>query len=397
MRTQILICLAAILLLGCSNNPVSPGMSDDPSIAGGDFQTTSGREISFHDPHKLWAGGKMYFDADHETVELVPFRFAGIHLNVLKFFEEMCNDCVLITGATSNGDGTINLSIEVTHPFPGHPELTVFDPKLILMFQGSHAIPKTLKKMPLYPQDYILSWRLMGDPEILNPDGFTYRWSPWYDSGYPNPIFNYWEGKYSFGGVPTANMNGYLNYYSNENRHMLESGKSVEHTYHLSLPSGPVTAGYALDVCWEPPDVMPVLDPADDFPITANQPELFRFEVVFNDDLPITDWYCCGVADHTIHEARAELDLWYQLPDAYDARMVGVWNEYVDIWKAGSATFECDSPDPEHIRCIGGELLCGPPSGVYQLLAYEYHESYGPLKQLSYPSYDIVEIELACE
>ena len=134
MRTQILICLTAILMLGCANDPVSPGMSDKPSIAGGDFQTTAGRETSFHNPHKLWAAGNLYFDADHETVELVPFRFGGIHLNVLKFFEETCDDCVLITGATSNGDGTINLSIKVKHPFPGHPELTVFDPKLILMF-----------------------------------------------------------------------------------------------------------------------------------------------------------------------------------------------------------------------------------------------------------------------
>ncbi|MCX6647353.1 MAG: hypothetical protein NTY09_13495 [bacterium] len=396
MRTYTLFCLFAVLLFGCAHDPATPGISDDSIINGG-LQTTVGLENSFQDPHKLWAAGNLYIDADHDKVELVPFRFGGIHLNVLKFFETSCDECVLITGASSNGDGTYNLSIRITHPFPNHKELTVFDPKLILMFQGSHVIPDNMNYMPLYPQDYILSFRLMGDPEILNPDGFTYRWSPWYDSGYPNPIFNYWEGKYAFGGTPTANMNGYLDYYSNEDRHMLESGASVEKTFLLSLPAGPIMAGYALDVCWEPPTVMPVLNPADDFPITANQPELFKFQVIYNDGNPITDWYCCNMVNGTIHEGRVELDLWYQLPDAWNVRMVGAWSEYFDYCKGDSLTADCDSPDPEHIRCVCGGLLCGPPNGVYQILAYELHDDYGPLKPLSYPSFDIVEVELACE
>ncbi|MCX6646669.1 MAG: hypothetical protein NTY09_09965 [bacterium] len=395
MRTYILICLVAILLFGCAHDPATPGVSDNPSANSGDLQTTVGGDISFHDPHKLWAAGNLYIDADHDKVELVSLRFGGIHLNVLKFFEESCDDCLMITGASKNGDGTYNLSIRITHPFPNHKELTVFDPKLILMFQGSHEIPAGPAYMPL--NDYVLSWRLMGDPEILNPDGFTYFWSPWYDSGYPNPIFNYWEGKYAFGGIPTANINGYLDYYSNEDRHMLESGASVEKTFHLSLPSGPIVAGYALDVCWEPPTVMPVLNPADDFPITANQPELFRFQVIYNDGNPITDWYCCNMGTPTVHEGRVELDLWYQLPDASNSRQVGAWSEYFDLCKAGVATADCDSPDPEHIRCTCGGILCGPPNGVYQILACEFHEIFGPLKPASYPSFDVFEVELACQ
>jgi hypothetical protein len=396
MRTYTLFFLSLILLFGCAHDPIAPGLSVDPSINSGDLQTTAGGDISYQDPHKLWAAGNLYIDAGHDKVELVPFRFGGIHLNVLKFFETSCDDCVLITGASKNGDGTFNLSIRITHPFPNHKELTVFDPKLILMFQGSHEIPAGPVYMPLSPADYVLSWRLMGDPEILNPDGFTYRWSPWYDSGYPNPIFNYWEGKYAFGGTPTANINGYLDYYSNEDRHMLESGASVEKTFILSLPTGPITAGYALDVCWEQPTVMPVQNPADDFPITANQPELYRFEVIYNDGNPITDWYCCNLGTPTINEGRVELDLWYQLPDAYDTRWVSAWS---DIFIAGGeyATGECDSPDPEHIRCAPSRPFCSPPNGIYQVMAYEIHEVCGPLLDASYPSYDVFEVELACQ
>jgi hypothetical protein len=366
------------------------------------FQITTDRESSFHDPHKLWAAGNLYIDADHDKVELVPFRFGGIHLNVLKFFEESCDNCLLITGASKNVDGTFNLSIKITHPFPNHPELTVFDPKLILMFQGSHELPRCsdyadqFPLYPLFPQTYHLSWRLMGDPEILNPDGWTYRWSPWYDSGYPNPILNYWEGKYAFGGTPTANFNGYLDYYSNEERHMLESGASVEKTFHLSLPSGPIVAGYAFDACWEAPTVMPVLNPADDFPITANQPECYKFEWVLNNGEVITEKDCCNeVLPPTIEEGYVEFYLWYKLPEASpDCIYVGSWCEEFDDECGGFCSYNGNSPDPDHIRCTPGIYLQFFPNGTYQAIAAERHvfTYWGELAK--YPSFDVFEFTI---
>jgi hypothetical protein len=263
------------------------------------------------------------------------------------------------------------------------------------MFQGSNVIPENMNFMPLYPLDYRLSWRLMGDPEILNADGYTYYWCPDYDSGLPHPIFNYWEGKYAFGGVPTANMNAYLDFYSNEERHMLEAGATVSRTFHISLPSGPWKAGYALDVCWEIPTVMPVTNPVDDFPISANQPEMYRFKLIFNDGEVITDNYCCNMTGLTIYEGRVELDLWYLPPDAHDdARMVGAWGEHFEIGKGGTLTMACDSPDPLHIRCGPYYLFSKQPDGIYQFLAYENHEPHGPLKPLYYAAFDVVEVEL---
>ncbi|MCX6645971.1 MAG: hypothetical protein NTY09_06405 [bacterium] len=392
MKTYTLFCLVAILLFGCAHDPVAPGTSVDPSINSGDLQTSAGGDISIHNPHKLWAAGNIYFDADHETVELVPFRFGGIHLNVLKFFETSCDDCLLITGASKNGDGTFNLSIEITHPFPNHKELTVFDPKLILMFQGSHVIPVLIHKFPLYPIDWRLSWRLMGDPEVLNADGYTYFWCPDYDSGIDLPIFKYWEGKYAFGGQPIANLNAFLNFYSNEDRHMLESGKTVEKTFRISLPTGPSKAGYALDVCWEPPINTPVINPVDDFPITANQPEMFRFKEIFNNGEPITDYTCCNMFTPEIEEGRVEFDQWYLLDGIYPDPGGGTNTDSFFMDPAGTVLSSCNSPDPDHIRC-GNQLYLAPlPDGTYQCIGDGSWYDYGPGEVQPYMAFDIFEL-----
>ena len=392
MRTYILICLLALLALGCAHNtgnPALPGVSDDP-LAGG-LEITTGREVSIHNPHKLWAAGNLYFDPDHEKVEIVPTRFGGTHLNVLRFFEVSCDNCLLITGISNNWDGTFNLSIEITHPFPGHPELTVFDPKLILMFKGSHMIPVVIHKFPLYPIDWRLSWRLMGDPEVLNADGYTYFWSPDYDSGIDLPLFQYWEGKYAFGGTPTANLNAFLNYYSNEDRHMLESGMSVEKTFHISLPDGPSMAGYALDVCWEPPINTPVNNPADDFPITANQPEMFEFKVIYNNGEPIT-YNCCNLGAHRIEEGRVEMNYWYLLPDAWSWPSGGTMTDSFFMNPAGSTLYKCNSPDPEHIRCATQVYMSLGDDGVHQCIGYGSWYDYGPGEKQPHQAYDIFEV-----
>jgi hypothetical protein len=151
----------------------------------------------------------------------------------------------------------------------------------------------------------------MGDPELLNPDGYTMRWSPWYDSGSSLPIFNYWPGKYS-SGTPTANLNAYLNFYTTEERHMFIDYGVVTRVYHIFLPPGPVTVGYAVEACWEPPIKTPVIDPAEDFPFSANQEEPYHFRFVLNNDEPITEGECCGLnLDDPCSDLRVETLQWY--------------------------------------------------------------------------------------
>ncbi|MCX6646258.1 MAG: hypothetical protein NTY09_07865 [bacterium] len=392
MKSCLLICLFAILVIGCAGgngNAFVPDTSSDP-VSMDSNSTTPGRDVSLLNPHKLWAAGNLILDADRGEVELVPLRFGGIHLNVLKFFETSCDYCLQITNFYNNGDGTYGLTIQIKHPFPNHKELTVFDPKLILMFRGSHQIP-AYRYYPPYPSDSFLSWRILGDPEVMNPDGYTYFWSPWYDSGSDLDIFKFWKGKYAFGDPPTANINAYLDYYSNEERHMLESGEIVSHTFILSLPAGITTAGYALDVCWEIPNVMPVINPADDFPITANQPELYHFNVVYNNNEVIKE-NCCWL---DINDGYVEFNYWYKLPKALEnCYAVGSWCEAFAIQAGGYCIDECNSPDPDHLRCATGFWFYDVPDGFYQVLAFEYHENFGLPGFAPYPSVDVFEVEI---
>ncbi|MFH1676135.1 MAG: hypothetical protein ABIC40_03835 [bacterium] len=291
MKYLIPLIVLAAIMIGCSaNNPVAPATDGlSPTAIRNPYSATD-------DCHKLWGEFNFFIGAQHDKVDVVPKREGRFHLNALKFLEEGGKNFLQITGIKNNGDGTIDLGIKITHPFAGHPEFTGFDVKGIIMFNGSHQIPwDSLKIFPFY-QDVLVSWKETGDPELLNPDGYSPRWSPSWDSGSALPILNYWPGKFS-NGTPTANLNAFINFYTDEPRHMFKAGNSVEESYHIWLPPGPLTAGYAVEACWEPPIKTPVTDPASDFPESANQPESYHFRYVVNGDQPIIHAPCCGSFD----------------------------------------------------------------------------------------------------
>jgi len=76
---------------------------------------------------------------------------------------------------------------------------------------------------------------------------------------------------------------------------MFAHDRSVTRTYHIWLPPEPIVAGYAVEACWEPPTIMPVTDPITDFPISANQPEPYLFDVIINDGKPVTQCENCCI------------------------------------------------------------------------------------------------------
>jgi hypothetical protein len=305
--SAILIILLA--LAGCATgNSISPPLNQAPEIQAGNL-------VVADDPYTLWGEWTFYFNEAHDQVDVVPKRAGRFHLNALKFLEEYCADCLEITNIKGNGDGTINLTVKITHPFPDNPEYTGFDVKGILMFDGSqknlyhskHYFPYGTLSNPSY---FISSWAKLGDPEVLNADGYTVRWSPWWhETGSELPIFNYWEGKYAKG-TPSSNVNAYLNFYTSEERHIFTVDGSVERTYHIALPPGSITAGYAVEAHWVPPDVTPVTDPINDIPISANQMEPFNFKFVINNGDPITQ-ECCNAPYGDCSFMYHEFKQWY--------------------------------------------------------------------------------------
>ena len=293
MRPIIFLSLLAALIIGCghSASPVLPAGNADAS-------GLTGRAGSIYgDQYRLWFEGEIFIHETHDRVDVIPRRNSRFHLNALKFLEEYCTDCLKIITVQNNGDSTIDLTVQIKHPFLGFPQYTGFDVKGILMFDGSWTNPGYKYFYP-WPEPMRVSWRKLGDPQVLNADGYTVRWSPTYDSGSELPIFNYWEGKYA-NGTPTANINAYLNFYTNEERHIFEHWYSVTRTYKIWLPPGePVIAGYAVEACWEPPTNTPVVNPLTDFPPEANQVEAYEFKVwLINDGYITPDLLpCCGQA-----------------------------------------------------------------------------------------------------
>ena len=196
--TFIVLCMT--IIVGCAARiPVAPDTGKSEIQA-------QQQHSSLDDPHRLWGEWKLYFNAAHDRVDIVPEREGRFHLNALKFLESYCTDCLKITGIKNNGDGTIDLTVQITHPFKDHPEYTGFDVKGIIMFNGSHALDTSYYGANFidcpFPNPSLVSWKEMGDPEVLNAEGYTRRWAVSYQSGSSLPMFNYWKGKYA-NGVPT--------------------------------------------------------------------------------------------------------------------------------------------------------------------------------------------------
>jgi hypothetical protein len=302
---RILLPMAIVMMVafGCA----SPS-SVAPEINNPDLKNT---ELNVNNPHRLWGEWTWYINEDHDRIDVVPKRESRFHLNTLKFLESYCTDCVKIIKIKKNGDGTIDATVRITHPFPDNPEFTGFDVKGIIIFKGSHELEWNSKYVFPFSNPARVSWKELGDPELLNPDGFTPYWCPEWDSGSSAPIFNYYPGKYSHG-TPTANINAFINFYTDEERHMFRVGKSVEKVYHIWLPSGSVALGYAVDACWEPPISTPVLDPINDFPVAANQPEAYHFKYVINAGNPITEASCCGTYTECANPDVGCKNLWVE-------------------------------------------------------------------------------------
>jgi len=388
MQRTVVVTMVVVLLLGvatlpcgCSGTaPIEPQIGGSPDLAG------QRQEPANDGPYRLWGQWTFYIDESHQRVDVVPKRQELFHLNALTFLEEYCTDCLTVTNITSNGDSTINLTLRIKHPFQGHPEYTGFDVKGIIMFDGSWT-QEGNSKFPPWPDPFRVSWRMLGDPQVLNADGYTLRWSPSYDSGQTQPIFNYWEGKYARG-KPTANVNAYLNFYNHENRHMFSCSGVVSRTYHIWLPPGqPITAGYAVDACWEPPLVTPVTNPADDFPSTANQPEAYQFYFNLNNGQTITDPDCCGF-NHDPSEGYMFSKQWGD----HTAVAFAIYSQY--YYNNGSIWLQCGDQWPD-CYCNDNFYAANFPDGDYIGLAINYGNDGLPHKTLT--SYTVFEFTIDLE
>ena len=384
MRSMGVLFVITLLVCGCATNPTIPPPNDEADIP--DLQLSGMNQQD--GPHRLWGEWTLHFSADHTRVDAVPMRTARFHLNTLKFLEDYCKTCLRIDRIRNNGDGTIDLTIRITHPFKGFPEFTGFDVKGIIMFDGSWENEGYYLWLP-HPEPFRISWRELGDPQVLNADGYSILWSPWYDSGSEMPIFNYWEGRFAHG-TPTANINAFKNFYTDEERHMFRVDGSVTRTYTIWLPPGPVTAGYAIDACWEPPISTPVTNPIEDFPLTANQPEAYEFRCVVNSGEPVTDPECCG-GQHNPSQLHMYSKQW-----GGHTALAFAWFTDVIEFRGGVMT-PCGDEWPDQYCCTDG-LFHAPafPDGDYIGVAINNKGHWPPPYSVEV-AYDIFEFTIDLE
>ncbi len=281
-----------VISLSCSDSPggphdygnlAVPGSADDEFAISDEMLTGPDEpDISAQggENHYLLGYFHVYFtpgDSGVYQTEIVPVRNADIHFNALKWMEEApCTNCFQLTGIENPGDGTLNVDITLTHPL-AHKNFTAFDMRGIIMWNNSMHFPEVDCTVPDSSQ---------GDGELLNADGYTGLYN--ITTVGQGPEFQtYIQGKIE-GIPPTASVNGYIRHTTDDpsnTRNAIFAADSTTQTYHVALPtSGGFVFGYAVDLNWDMPTTIPVIDPMTDFPMSANCPDPWKIEVL---DTPV--------------------------------------------------------------------------------------------------------------
>ncbi len=271
-----MLLVAAFAMISCSGaNPALPG-TDVPEKARDGMETESNRWV--------WGNWRMHVPEDHSSIEITPVRGAELHYNVKMLLENgPCDNCIWVSAFKNNGDGTISVDISIRHPYPGNDYYTGFDVRGIFYTTANYHIE--------FPEGGgpgggpIIPSISTGDPELLNPDGFTNAYDP-STNQYIGPIFYYQPGGDLGATLEVEDLGFYLgwmlwpyiDYYSTEQRRAFTSGATVTRTYHVALPPGEWEFGYSVDACWAKPINVPVTNIETDFPEQANTLRPYRMD-----------------------------------------------------------------------------------------------------------------------
>ena len=297
MKTSIIaVILCALICIGCSGagalNSVVPEPDGQPQA------------ITQHTEHAAdaarwitWGVCQLVIARDGSGYSVTPERSAdaywGYHLNAVKLLEvSPGQNCIKISKIELLANSDLAVDISITHPY-NNPVYTGFDVRGIIMFPSSQWLkdPELVEYLGWNYGNWHWRWASCrkGDAELMNPDGYTTIWAPYYGNYYyPEnyyeleegfPIFGYYQGKMA-SGDDIGTVNGFKYYYSNETRHMFEAGKTVTRTFIIRPPEqGPIEATYSVYAHWVEPLEIPVTDPAKDFGPEANSPLPYEFRI----------------------------------------------------------------------------------------------------------------------
>ncbi len=274
-RTKGLVFMALglmmfLIVLGCTNVPLTTAPPGDPKLSGSSGESGSSRV--------LWGYYFMHLNDDHTVLEVEPARGVQFHFNALGMIEKIDPELLAIDDYTIHDDDTITAIISITHPVPeDQPRFTGFDVRGIVMFPQSYEFPEI---------GVGTTGIEAGQSALLNADGYTRRWNPTEYSDWPMP-FSYYDGlmiQPGYGSLCTSLVNPFKTFYTSPERRIFEVSKSDLRHYHLSFKPGPMVFAYAIDASWGIPAEMddegqPEEVP-DSFGLTCNSVEPYDIRLV---------------------------------------------------------------------------------------------------------------------
>jgi len=252
--------LLAVISCATGSSGINPAV---PSMA--DNESTHVTSTAMKPGHNLLGYYTITIDSETESGSVAPVRAADTHLNVLTFLEfGPCTDCLSLTNFQHLPSGDLSFDVMLTHPF-SIMKFSGFDVRGIAMFNGDLNFPN---------HDVTASSLTTNNPVLLNADGHTTLYNP---TTVGNGMLGYLKGKNTPPTPnPTATLNGFKTYYTNEDRRYFTAGDELSANYVISSPIALTNFGYAIDASWAKP-TEPVTVP-DSFPLTANSLEAYRIE-----------------------------------------------------------------------------------------------------------------------
>lgn len=269
MRLNLIpVVITLLLIIACSGGSAPVTQPDlTPDI---NFREATGYSRTVFG---MWT---IDVSADHSEVEVLPVRNVEGHFNIRTFLEDgPCTDCLTVTGITPEGNGVLDIDVQIRHPFPGLDQFTGFDVRGTVMFSSTSEFPSSG-----------LNWSNMdkGGGGLLNPDGWTTLFNP-LDFTEAAKIFNYQQGKIATELFYPVRLNPFKAFYIDPNRRPFLSTDVITETYRLKLPAIGVRFGYVVDASWEKPTPSPPVNIPEDFPITANSIEAYRITATVGEGL----------------------------------------------------------------------------------------------------------------
>jgi hypothetical protein len=273
----VLLMLVTAGLMSCSASTPTEPVADNQVLNQSDSQRESNRWV--------WGNWMMHIPEDHSSIEVIPVRSADKHFNVKMLLEqEPCDNCIWVSKFKNNGDGTISIDITLRHPYTANAYFTGFDVRGIMYSNTSYTIwPET----GLITSYFHIPALETGDPQLLNPDGYTNAFSPFMNNQHLYPPICLYQPEGDLGGTydeddmqfeQDKEFWPFISYYSSDVRRHFASNAIVARTYHIALPPGEWEFGYSVDACWAPPTTVPVADIETDFPPQANTLNEYRVD-----------------------------------------------------------------------------------------------------------------------